>query len=100
MPYDPLAGAQDMVERVAIAISLADDDNGSGCSVADYYRMLARSALLAMVRPTREMTAALVKHFGEEADKHLYTGIALEGYEVMIAAARAVERSDLQKSPT
>ena len=55
MTYDPMAGAADMVERVAIAISLADDDGQRAETMASYYRGLARSAIAAMREPTATM---------------------------------------------
>ncbi len=63
MTYDPMAGAADMVERVAIAISLADDDGLRAETIASYYRALARAAIAAM----REPTDAMVREGGPYA---------------------------------
>lgn len=58
--YDPFAGAKDVVERVAMALSMADPDERGlphGVDMASFYRELARAAILAM-RPTEEMLSA------------------------------------------
>lgn len=81
MSYDPLGGAKDMVERVAIAISLVDDcQPGRGSAV--YYRELARSAIAAMREPTDAMRQAAYA----ACDENGHVLIA-SGYRAMINAA-------------
>lgn len=51
----PWDGAETMLERVAIALSIADDPRPPEMSVSDHYRYMARTALQAMRHPTETM---------------------------------------------